>query len=111
MQEIKEVIDKLSFQDRCELMVTLAPPAYGEWDEQMLKDSEAGGKLDRLMESAHQDYQDGKFDPLRWPAWHFTMPAALDYPHIVKRAGEPARLEKHPRTRVAMIVTDCLNRG
>ena len=39
------------------------------------------------------------------------MPAALDYPHIVKPASEPARLERHPRTRVAMIVTDYLNRG
>jgi uncharacterized protein (DUF433 family) len=39
------------------------------------------------------------------------MPAALDYPHIVKPAGEPARPERHPRTRVAMIVTDYLNRG
>jgi hypothetical protein len=39
------------------------------------------------------------------------MPAALDYPHIVKPFGESARLERHPRTRVAMIVTDYLNRG
>ena len=39
------------------------------------------------------------------------MAAALDYPHIVKTVGEPARLELHPRTRVAMIVTDYLNRG
>lgn len=39
------------------------------------------------------------------------MPATLDYPHIVKLAGEPARLESHPRTRIVMIVTDYLNRG
>ena len=39
------------------------------------------------------------------------MPVTLDYPHIVKPAGEPARLERHPRTRVAMIATDYLNRG
>ncbi len=39
------------------------------------------------------------------------MSAALDYPHIVKSVGEPARLERHPRTHVAMIVTDYLNRG
>jgi hypothetical protein len=35
----------------------------------------------------------------------------LDYPHIFKPAGEPARLEKHPWTRVAMIVTDYAGRG
>ena len=39
------------------------------------------------------------------------MPAAVTYPHIVKNPGEPARLEKHPRTRVAMIVADYLWRG
>ncbi len=26
----------------------LNPPAYDEWDEQMVKDAGAGGKLDRL---------------------------------------------------------------
>lgn len=33
------------------------------------------------------------------------------YPHIVKEPGSPARLESHPRTRVAMIVMDYLGRG
>lgn len=37
--------------------------------------------------------------------------AAATYPHIVKEAGTPARLESHPRTRVAMIVLDYLSRG
>ena len=39
------------------------------------------------------------------------MPAALSYPHIVKQPGEPARLERQPRTRVAMIVLDYQHRG
>jgi uncharacterized protein (DUF433 family) len=39
------------------------------------------------------------------------MPAEVTFPHIVKLPGEPARLEKHPRTRVAMIVADYLWRG
>jgi uncharacterized protein (DUF433 family) len=39
------------------------------------------------------------------------MPAELIFPHIVKRNGEPARLEKHPRIRIAMIVADYLWRG
>lgn len=65
VEEIKQAIDKLSFQERCELMAMLTPRAYDEWDQQMLKDSEEGGKLDRLRESAHQDYQDGKC--AEWP--------------------------------------------
>jgi uncharacterized protein (DUF433 family) len=39
------------------------------------------------------------------------MPLELTYPHIVKHTGEPARLEAHPRSRVAMIVADYLWRG
>ena len=39
------------------------------------------------------------------------MPAALTYPHIVKSEGESARLENHPRTRVAMLAADYLWRG
>jgi len=39
------------------------------------------------------------------------MPVELTYPHIVKRPTEPARLERHPRTRVAMIVADHLWHG
>jgi hypothetical protein len=39
------------------------------------------------------------------------MALVLTYPHIVKQPDEPARLERHPRTRVAMIVADYLYRG
>ena len=39
------------------------------------------------------------------------MTAAIAYPHIVKEIGSAARLEKHPRTRVALIVMDYLARG
>ena len=39
------------------------------------------------------------------------MTTAIGYPHITKELGVPARLEKHPRTRVAMIVMDYLARG
>ncbi|MCE0524141.1 MAG: DUF433 domain-containing protein [Methylacidiphilales bacterium] len=38
-----------------------------------------------------------------------TVKAA--YPHIVKSSGKPARLEKHSRTRVAMLAADYLWRG
>jgi len=36
---------------------------------------------------------------------------ATAYPHIVKSDGEPARLEEHPRLRVAMLAADYLWRG
>src|SRR2546422_8841429 len=39
------------------------------------------------------------------------MPTELVYPHIEKPAGGSARLQRHPRTRVSMIVTDYLWRG
>src|SRR5919106_6164713 len=39
------------------------------------------------------------------------MSTISTYPHIVKEPGLPARLERHPRTRVATIVMDYLGRG
>lgn len=39
------------------------------------------------------------------------MSTTVVYPHIVKEADSPARLESHARTRVAMIVMDYLARG
>lgn len=39
------------------------------------------------------------------------IPVALKYPHIIKRSGDSARLENHPRTRATMIVLDYLWRG
>jgi hypothetical protein len=39
------------------------------------------------------------------------VPSELTYPHIVKLADKPARLENHPRTRVSMIVSDYQGRG
>lgn len=39
------------------------------------------------------------------------MATITTYPHIVKEDGAAARLQSHPRTRVAMIVMDYLARG
>jgi uncharacterized protein (DUF433 family) len=36
---------------------------------------------------------------------------ATTYPHIVKEDVQPARMEKHPRVRVAMLVMDYLAYG
>jgi uncharacterized protein (DUF433 family) len=38
------------------------------------------------------------------------MPA-LEYPHITHAVGDVARLERHPRIRVSMIVCDYLSRA
>jgi uncharacterized protein (DUF433 family) len=39
------------------------------------------------------------------------MTTTIAYPHIRKKPGVPAHLEKHPRTRVSLIVMDYLARG
>lgn len=39
------------------------------------------------------------------------MATATIYPHVVKESGQSARLEKHPRLRVSMIVTHYLAYG
>src|SRR5439155_19437936 len=39
------------------------------------------------------------------------MPTDTSYPHIEKPEGQPARLKRVPRTRVAMIVMDYLFDG
>ncbi len=39
------------------------------------------------------------------------MVKAITYPHIAKEDGKPARLENHPRVRVAQIVVDYLAYG
>lgn len=39
------------------------------------------------------------------------MVNATAYPHIIKEVGKPARLESHPRVRVAQIVIDYLAHG
>lgn len=39
------------------------------------------------------------------------MALEVTYPHITKDPDAPARLERHPRTRVAMIAADYVYRG
>ena len=39
------------------------------------------------------------------------MPAETMYAHIVKPANDSAHLQKHPRTRVSMIVSEYQGRG
>ena len=68
MQEIKAAIDQLSPEERYELAALLNPVEDDDWDRQMKKDAEPGGKLHRLMEAANKEYQQDKSLPFPKPA-------------------------------------------
>ncbi|MBI5385150.1 MAG: hypothetical protein HZA90_10740 [Verrucomicrobia bacterium] len=53
VEAIKAEIEKLSFQERCELNALLHPLPDDEWDKQMRVDAEAG-KLDWMIEEAER---------------------------------------------------------
>ncbi len=53
VEEIKAEIDKLSFQERCELNALLNPLPDDEWDKQMRQDAKSG-KLDWMIEEAER---------------------------------------------------------
>jgi len=65
--EIKNAIDQLSPQERCELEALLHPWVDDDWDRQMAGDAEPGGKLDQLMKVSIREAKAGKlmdFPPL-----------------------------------------------
>ena len=68
VEEIKAAIEKLSAEERCELNALLNPIDDDDWDRQMKKDAEPGGKLDRLKEAANEEYKNGKSLPFPKPA-------------------------------------------
>ena len=63
VEEIKAAIDKLSFQERCELNALLNPLPDDEWDKQMKVDATAG-KFDEMNRRAEEDFKAGRCDPL-----------------------------------------------
>jgi hypothetical protein len=65
VQEIKAAFDQLSPEERCELAALLNPIEEDDWDKQMKKDAEPGGKLHQLMEAANKEYLQGR--TLRFP--------------------------------------------
>jgi hypothetical protein len=67
VEEIKAAIEQLSPEERCELAALLNPIEDDEWDRQMKKDAEPGGKLDRLMEAADKEYRQGESFPFPKP--------------------------------------------
>ena len=68
VEEIKAAIDQLSPEERCELAALLNPIEDDDWDWQMRKDAELGGKLDRIKEAANNEYKQGKSLPFPKPA-------------------------------------------
>ena len=68
VEEIKAAIEKLSAEERCELNALLNPIDDDDWDRQMKKDAEPGGKLDRFKEAANEEYKNGKSLPFPKPA-------------------------------------------
>ena len=67
VDEIKAAIDKLSFEERCELNALLNPLPDDEWDKQMRADAEPGGKLHKLMLQAEADANAGRLHDFPQP--------------------------------------------
>jgi hypothetical protein len=53
--EIWSAIQGLSLQERCELEALLHPFADDDWDRQMKRDAQPGGKLHKLMEESEKN--------------------------------------------------------
>jgi hypothetical protein len=58
--EIYTAIQELSLQERCELEALLHPFEDDDWDRQMKRDAEPGGKLYKLMEASEKNAEAGK---------------------------------------------------
>ena len=58
--EIKSAIDRLTFEERCELEALLHPRVDDDWDRQMAADAGPGGKLDRLQNASIEEAKAGK---------------------------------------------------
>jgi hypothetical protein len=63
VQEIESAIEKLSLEERAELIAKLCGWSDDEWDRQMKADA-AAGKFATLNEAAGNAYQSGQSKPL-----------------------------------------------
>jgi hypothetical protein len=61
--EIREAIQKLSLEERCELMAELMGWEDDDWDRQMKADA-AAGKFDEMNRQAEKDLHAGRTRPL-----------------------------------------------
>jgi hypothetical protein len=75
--EILAAIKELSLEERCELEALLHPFEDDDWDRQMKRDAEPGGKLYRLMEASEKNAKHGKLVDL--PPCDIPTPA-LQFP-------------------------------
>ena len=62
--EIENAIDGLPREEFFKLMERLRTKQNELWDQQMEKDAQPGGALDRLAEEALAEYRAGKTRPL-----------------------------------------------
>jgi hypothetical protein len=60
VEQIRSEIEQLTPRERAELNVLLQDWAEDDWDRQMARDAEPGGKLDRLRRQAQAEARDGK---------------------------------------------------
>lgn len=67
VEKVKAAIEQLTREERRQLFALLNPVEDDDWDRQMKKDAEPGGKLDRLMEAANKEYRQGKSRPFPKP--------------------------------------------
>jgi hypothetical protein len=58
--EIYTAIQELSLQERCKLEALLHPFEDDDWDKQMKRDAQPGGKLYKLMEASEKEAKAGK---------------------------------------------------
>ena len=59
VEQIKQAINQLSFEERAELAAWLHGWKDDEWDEQMKRDI-AGGKLDAVLREVDDDVRAGR---------------------------------------------------
>ena len=60
VEEIRSAIEKLSPRERAELNALLQNWTEDDWDRQMVADSVAGGKLDKLRQEAESEAKAGR---------------------------------------------------
>jgi hypothetical protein len=58
--EIYSAIQELSLPERCELEALLHPFEDDDWDKQMKRDAQPGGKLYKLMKESEKNAEAGK---------------------------------------------------
>jgi hypothetical protein len=67
VEQIAEQVKSLPLSEREELLAWLADFELGQvdaWDEEMARDSQPGGRMQRVMDRVHRDIAQGRTKPL-----------------------------------------------